>query len=341
MIDIRTSAPGKAVIAGEYVVLAGAPAISMALNRRARVRVVEIDDSAHRVSAPGYLEESFRFCGEADGAVIWLDELPDAGSFALLECVWKQVGTSHKGGLSITLNTADFFDPASGSKLGLGSSAALTTALTSALVCLQRDNRSAESLAAKAHRDFQQGVGSGIDIATAVYGGVIEYKAGQPVTTLRWPTNLSYRVLWSGKPVSTTEKLSRLVDQSSGPGNNRVAALSRELTGAWKKGEVTSVLSVLRQYTDALEQYSIDQRLGIFEAGHQELADKAKAHRNIVYKPCGAGGGDIGIVLGESIHDVDLFAEDAVASGFSAPDILLDIDGVTTEELVSEGNKTC
>ena len=120
MTDLRVSAPGKAVVAGEYVVLAGAPAISMALNRRARVRVVESDDSTHCVFAPGYLEGSYRYRGEADGAVIWLDELPEAGSFALLECVWKQVGPSNKGGLSITLDTADFFDPASGSKLGLG-----------------------------------------------------------------------------------------------------------------------------------------------------------------------------------------------------------------------------
>lgn len=332
MTGLAVSAPGKAVVAGEYAVLAGAPAISMALDRRARVYIEDTEDSTHCVFAPGYLEDDYRFRAGANGDLVWDDELPAPDSFALLECVWRQAGITKRGGLSITLDTSAFFDTTSGSKLGLGSSAALATALASALTSLRPGSRSIESLAVEAHRDFQQGAGSGIDIATAIHGGVIEYQIGQPATVLRWPGDLAYQLLWSAEPAATAEKLHRLAERPALPSGDRLAGLSHEVTGAWKKGDITGLLSTLQDYVSALEKFSVDQGLGIFEAGHQELADKAKSNPTIVYKPCGAGGGDIGIVLGESVQDVDLFTVQAVKAGFIALDTALDVDGVVTED---------
>lgn len=328
MMESKASAPGKAVIAGEYAVLAGAPAISMAMNRRAHVRIRETEESSHCVSAPGYLDGSFRFSVTTEASIVWLDELPCAEAFALFEAVWKQSGMTQRSGLSIILDTAEFFDAASGSKLGLGSSAALAVALAAALANLQTDPVAIDSLAASAHQEFQHGSGSGIDIATAVHGGVIEFQIGARPVSLPWPKGLAYRLLWSGEAVSTAAKLDHLAKMILLPSRDRLITHSRDVTAAWKAASITHLLSELRRYTRALQEFSIDHELGIFEAGHQELADKAETYPKTVYKPCGAGGGDIGIVLAESLQDIDLFTADAVKCGFVPLDISLDSAGV-------------
>ena len=88
MTRIRVSAPGKAVIAGEYAVLFGAPALVTAINRRAEVRIVESADRYHHVSVPGLADGCWRFhCGPG-GRVDWQDEVA-GGLLDLFECAWR------------------------------------------------------------------------------------------------------------------------------------------------------------------------------------------------------------------------------------------------------------
>ncbi len=44
MTTVTASAPGKVILSGEYAVLDGAPAISMAVNRRAVVTLTTVGD---------------------------------------------------------------------------------------------------------------------------------------------------------------------------------------------------------------------------------------------------------------------------------------------------------
>ena len=82
-----------------------------------------------------------------------------------------------------------------------------------------------------------------------------------------------------------------------------------------------------------LRQFSIDHDLGIFDAGHDELADLA-ASVDLVYKPCGAGGGDIGIVMtgerGDDNRELDQFCNKAEAGGFQLLSLLPDPSGIST-----------
>jgi phosphomevalonate kinase len=66
---IFASAPGKIVLCGEYAVLWDAPAICMAVNRRALVRADVSNDNCHSITTPGYLDGKWRFRQSANGCI--------------------------------------------------------------------------------------------------------------------------------------------------------------------------------------------------------------------------------------------------------------------------------
>ena len=330
MTYISANAPGKAVLCGEYAVLRKAPAISTAVDCRAVVRLVTSESNFHSITTPGHAEGTWRFTSNDTGEIDWLDE-PPANGLALIEEAWLATVPRERGGLSITIDTSNFFARESGGKLGLGSSAAAMTALIGALCNLVSEPEDVGIVAGKAHTALQHGLGSGVDIATSVHGGVIEFRTSRPDTPVHrpWPVGLGYRFLWSGKPANTIAKISKL--ESSGAGEESWQLLldtAEEAASAWAGGDATAILDVFRRYTDTLRQFSIDHDLGIFDAGHDELADFA-ASFGVVYKPCGAGGGDIGIVLASDDAAIPRFCDRAGKYGFQQLAVALDPNGVS------------
>jgi len=85
---IMASAPGKVVLSGEYAVLDGAPAVCMAVDRRARVFVTDHDEDHHVVTALGYAESAGRF-KSSNGALEWL---AGGEEFKLVEDLWRTAG---------------------------------------------------------------------------------------------------------------------------------------------------------------------------------------------------------------------------------------------------------
>lgn len=339
MTSICVSAPGKVVLSGEYAVLRGAPAVSTAVDRRAVVRIVATEDNHHCVSTPGYAEGNWRFTADSVGRISWLDERPSAGQ-GLVESAWRAVHPEAQAGLSITVDTSEFFATTAGVKLGLGSSAAAMTALVAALDQLQPGKSDVYALSRSAHTALQLGYGSGVDIATSFFGGVIEFRASAQDEPLRrpWPDGLNFRFLWSGTPVSTKEKIATLgVSDADSASWDSLSAAAAAASAAWVAGDAPRILNEFRRYTDALRQFSVDLNLGIFDAGHAALVDLA-ASVDLVYKPCGAGGGDIGIVLAgqsdDSKRGLEQFCNKATSAGFELLSLLPDASGVS----ISSGN---
>ena len=331
MTGICVSAPGKAVIAGEYAVLFGAPALVTAINCRATVRIVASDDRFHHVSVPGLADGRWRFQPAPGGRIEWHDDVVES-LFDLFEYAWRHCAGESAEPVAIEIDTRAFFDSQSGVKYGLGSSAAATAALTAALISMHGDNREAWPLAKRIHRDFQQGRGSGVDVAASVFGGLQAYRMADadPPHRLAWPRTLHSRFLWSGTAADTRDKLKKL----SAQGNIQPAALidsAEAVASSWDVGVAGGIIEALRRYVTVLSQFSDALDLGIFDAGHGALLALAKA-LDVVYKPCGAGGGDIGVVLAESDEAVVEFCEQAARSGFTVPGLERDPQGLSRLE---------
>ena len=327
MIDIQTSAPGKVIIAGEYAVLDGAPAICMAVDRRAFVSLATSHAECHNVLAPGYSQTAGRFRAD-EKTFEWLS---GEAEFDLLTAVWIKVAPELPDKLDIVLDSNEFVDATTSSKIGIGSSAALVVALTAALDLAAGGGRSIYRVATAAHSDFQGGSGSGADIACSVTGGLIEFRMGnEPDRALQWPDGLHYAMLWSGVAAQTGDKLQRLAKVDAATSRAALATAAEAVATAWHNRTAVKILAALRSYTEALRRFDVDHELGIFDAGHAELADKA-ASAGVVYKPCGAGGGDLGIVLADDAKAVNAFVEMAGERGFSQQRLALEATGLRRE----------
>ena len=326
------------MLAGEYAVLRGAPAVVAAIDRRARVTVARGSGSHHALTTPGYLEGTWHFRKHEGDVFEWRQPLPDPAAFALVEAIWNSFETTAWPALSVAIDTRAFYDRPGGCKLGLGSSAAVTASLTAALQqvdaagCARGNLRHA--LAFDAHSRFQGGRGSGVDVAASLQGGLLRYRRGNvDAHRLRWPEDLKCRFLWSGRPAVTADKLKLLDANDSRQARDSMRALSvaaENAASAWSSGASPKIMAAMREFAAALRRFSIDLGLGIFDAGHAQLADLAAAGE-VVYKPCGAGGGDIGVVLAASGSAIDEFCVLAAERGFRRLDVQTDEQGVLTE----------
>lgn len=322
MTPIAASAPGKFVLSGEYAVLDGAPAICVAVDRRAVVRIAAHDGPCHIVTAPGFSSACGRFRAAA-GRLSWL---ADGRDFPLLEAVWNASGPeAGECSLAISLDTTAFREAGSGSKIGLGSSAALAVAAATALDSL--GGAGAAEAAHAAHRSFQGGSGSGVDIACSLAGGIIEYRMeNQQSTPLEWPRGLYYSLLWSGVAAATRGKLARFGDQPGSRSRDELSVASGAMAALWAGGDAPAIVAGLGRYARALKRFDEAHGLGIFDAGHARLAELG-AEAGLVYKPCGAGGGDIGVALATSRASLASFEKTAMRAGFTALESSIDLRG--------------
>lgn len=281
---IAYRAPGKAVIWGEYAVLAGAPALVMALDRYAEVEI-----------RPGGDAWQCRARGFEANATVTADDLvagatDGSGAAGPLAAACRALGIRClPDGADVVLDTRAFYGN-SGAKLGIGSSAAVCTATCAALGKLVgRSVSFTEALAA--HRLLQGSRGSGIDVAASFHGGVLRFQDGQPSPT-RWPTTLRFQFFWTGVSASTTSHLNTFAEWRATSDERPLNRLGNACAELFEHTD----LARLGNYVDCLRALDAEARLGIYTQPHQRLHELAISWQ-VVYKPCGAGGGDIGVAF--------------------------------------------
>jgi phosphomevalonate kinase len=85
------------------------------------------------------------------------------------------------------------------------------------------------------------------------------------------------------------------------------------------------------KYTSVLRRFDEKHRLEIFSGGHSDLAEMAE-RQGILYKPCGAGGGDMGVAFSADASSMRAFRDSADAAGFRALDVTPDSRGAAMDD---------
>jgi phosphomevalonate kinase len=295
-------APGKAFLCGEYAVLAGAPAVVVAVCRYAQARAV-----SHAVTESAFVREATRRASEHVET-----RVPP----------W------------VAVNTDGFFAQG-GEKLGLGSSAAATVA-TAGLVfaAAGRDlsapevRRELHAVAAQAHSSVQAGEGSGADISASVYGGVIRFVKGEEPHPLDLPRRLELVFVWTGRAASTKLWIASI--RKAGLPLGDLPSLASTFAEAFAKGDVRATIETARLYGAALQKLGERCGVPIVTREHALLAELAHRQGGAA-KPSGAGGGDIGVAFLQGPEAAAALRADAARAGLAVLDLPLDGEGVHQE----------
>lgn len=339
MTRIVASAPGKLVLLGEYAVLEGAPALVLAVNRRARVTLATHPSDTWAINSPT-LGMDARLHVAADGAGWAGDAAPELAWVAMV--VGQLPFAPHLPACRVELESDAFHLGHTGApaKLGLGSSAALTVALLGALHALARQPPPALADCVRIHRSIQHGRGSGIDVAASHAGGLSRYQldaAHRPRhEAMAFPDGLHWRCVYSGKPASTGEMLATIAAwRAREPERyahhvNELATISSRGVDAVAAHDAAAFLSGCKAYALALARFGEASGLDIASRAHRELGQLAAAC-GCVYKSCGAGGGDVGITV--AVDDVRLrdFAARATQAGFPVIEMEADERGLQVD----------
>ena len=290
----HASAPGKLFLLGEYGVLARGRAVVAAVNRRASGRRVESDTRHPSPVVSGVLD-------------------------------------ALNANVHVEVDTRSFLGP-SGTKLGIGSSAAV--AVVTAGLAASDTSFATLAAAVRGHRAAQKGRGSGLDVVSSFFGGIIaarrvtdETDFAQDVERLpvALPDGVWMTVVYLGKSASTSVLVSEVSRSSRFPHFADVLAELTE-TGllALKSNDATDWLSTVDVFHDTLEALGKSAEAPIVTETMARLVRSARA-QGAVAKPSGAGGGDVALVFGRDPSQGRVIAQDL---GLATVDLGVDAVGL-------------
>lgn len=324
------SAPGKIVLAGEYAVLEGASAVTVAVNRRVRARLV---DPPPKPLAP------------VIGAV--REEMAESTAFAgisraALDAIRR-----------VVVDSSELYTDDGESKLGFGSSAA-TTVVAAACALSARSVGDGESeipttlvhrLAHRSHASFQKQRGhggSGIDIAACTFGGVLVTTVsgpGQPVEyrSVAWPDNAHLVYTFTGRPADTptlVEKIRtlRIGDRRAYERSiNRIADASAATIDALERADAAALIAAIDAGGEAVDALGTAASAALTIDAHRRMLTLAREFSGSA-KPTGAGGGDVAVAVFSSADQARAFAAKAEAEGLLVlGDVAIAQTGVTID----------
>jgi len=352
---ITASAPGKVILCGEYSVLEGWPALVIAADRRLNLRLEPRNEPGILVEARGLnsIEELLQwqdergFVCKPDSALSMLVEILNALLFGfdtsrLKSEIAKSLGLRSDVGWRLISDSSELFDGKN--KLGLGSSAALTSAIAGAVFTLKNqalpENTALWSVLQNIHSVAQGKRGSGVDLAASIAGGVNTFVNKQDVSakinSMTLPENLHFAFFWSGQSAATPKflnSLSQWQQRNRNTYENAMAELGRFSEKVCASELGNRFVENLSFFTESLYAFDIQTKLGVFSGGHEALYLESKKHSGLVYKPCGAGGGDLGLAVSDQMSIVEGFKNKAGSHGFRVVPLSTDERGMLTSRV--------
>ncbi len=295
---MKAAAPGKLFLLGEYAVLQGVPAALLPVKQQANVSLSETDPGLVTTRSDN---ERRLTSDEA------LEQLP------LLAAVIRELNAESKLAAGhLLMDTSAFYQ--GDQKLGLGSSAALTAALTR-LFLPDAEEPQLLSVADAAHRRFQGGAGSGADVALSVYRRPIVFQSARTPVSMNLPDNLHMLAIWTGTAASTVNYVNEMQTwQQAQPDRwayhlESLADTVDEFIAAAANADTRQILATIDQYGRQLSLLSIESGVNFYTDVHAALQKKVESAR-CIYKPSGAGGGDFGIAFSADRNELKTLAEE-------------------------------
>ena len=313
---VEASAPGKLVLSGEYAVLAGGKALVAAVDRRVSCSVERRNQGDWSFKSEGYFFESTH---TVDGL---FNELPDGDPARFVARLASTTALPQH--VAVTIDSSPFY--LGKEKLGIGSSAAVTVALGHAIAALEGQQTDIEQLY-EVHRNLQHGVGSGLDIAAAYHGGITLFQNGQ-ATTHGIDSTLHYGFSFSGESTQTPHMIARF---NKWCGETPPASLVNLISAANDVAEASlnarAFMSCMNDYIQAFVELDEEAQIGIFGPAHQTAMGLAERH-GVLYKPCGAGGGDMGVAFSTDDQALSRFQRSVEEQGLNVIQLEITDDGV-------------
>jgi phosphomevalonate kinase len=306
--NIRAIAPGKLILIGEYAVLNGAQALVAGTNVYAIASISESQKSFSTFRSENISEDVFKF-HLSQGHLELIGE-GFSKTYRFIYELLKQFSMfslPEKIAFDLKIDTRDFYSP-DGRKFGLGSSAAATVAAASAICNFLDLDLSRESLfkiVFEAHQEAQNKVGSGIDIAASVYGGILIYSMDnldrKPVSA-EFPHDLYLMPIWTGRSASTVNlvtKLNSWTKENESEYTQLIDAMKKESATAcryFSRGESEEFCKTITSYYNLLGEMTYSSKIPILSDEHIRIREIVRDAGG-VYKPSGAGFGDMGIAF--------------------------------------------
>ncbi|MEM7135649.1 MAG: hypothetical protein AAF500_03670 [Myxococcota bacterium] len=274
------SAPGKALLCGEYGVLEGGTAVVAAVGRRLRVE---------------------------EGAPTTPHQRPGSEAVAALAAAQREFG---KITAPLRFDASALFQDEK--KLGLGSSGAAAVGAAAVVAAARgfnlEDNHVRDrvfAVALEGHRVVAP-EGSGVDVAASAYGGFLEFRIGgdSAVETkpARVPESLAPALVWTRRPVRTSDLVARVkaLRATDVRRYRRAMAPLLELgdafAHAFHEGDLGSVVRCAARYHEAMRELGNHADAPIVTPELDAVAQWAALAGGSA-KPCGAGGGDAAVAF--------------------------------------------
>ncbi|TDP76006.1 hypothetical protein [Bradymonas sediminis] len=352
---LKTSAPGKLFLFGEYGVIRGGWCVVAAVDRR----VV----ASRSEAASGYELEGADF----DNPLA----LPEAVVGEAVPAEFAARAPKDVGVANLAADVRAVYDVETGQKLGLGSSAASAVALSAAFLLEDGEGAPAKIAfkereaifdhAFRAHRTLQKGRGSCADIAASTFGHVIGYRLLRPssgladlsgekgrsaarfeatsrnaeaevLSGLKIPEGLRVEPIWLGSPATSTSfvRACEVAYRRDPVAMIEVLAetsrIAEKAILALQVGDLPSVLACVERGDRAYDRLGALTGAPIITDAHRMLRKLAGAH-GIFVKPSGAGGGDFSLAFAPVSADWAAFFRSLPASLRHLP-LALGVPGV-------------
>jgi mevalonate kinase len=288
MKKVTASAPGKLMLIGEHSVVYGHPCIVTAVNQRLTVIVGENGKNIFSIDAPDL------------GLHAYSKTIEDLGkkppkSVRFIETLYKNFLDKYPQSKSIHVTTKSDFSH----QFGFGSSSAVTVAFAKAVTTfygIKLSNKELFDLCYQAVIDVQ-GVGSGFDLAAAIWGGTIYYVPPAEVVEEIKIEDLPLVVAYTGVKADTPT-LIRMVQKIREDNPERTNHIFDQITMLVEAGRKSLEEKDWTKLAEIFQKNQILLRkLQVSSIELEKLIFAAHSKGAVGAKLSGAGGGDCVIVV--------------------------------------------